>query len=63
MYINGCKVGFYRGDVKLLMDDIGALKPTVFPTVPRLLNRVYDKVHAEIFSPDYIEIDLTKISD
>lgn len=44
MYINGCQVGFYRGDVKLLMEDIGVLKPTVFPTVPRLLNRVYDKV-------------------
>ena len=54
MYINGCQVGFYRGDVKLLMDDIGALKPTVFPTVPRLLNRVYDKVH-QFFSHDHIE--------
>ena len=54
MYINGCQVGFYRGDVKLLMEDIGALKPTVFPTVPRLLNRVYDKVH-QFFSHDHIE--------
>ncbi len=44
MYINGCGVGFYRGDVKLLMDDIGKLRPTVFPSVPRLLNRIYDKV-------------------
>ena len=43
VYLNGCQVGFYRGDVKLLMDDIGALKPTIFPSVPRLLNRLYDK--------------------
>ncbi len=48
MYINGCQVGFYRGDVKLLMDDIGALRPTIFPSVPRLLNRVYDKVMATV---------------
>ena len=40
----GARVGFYRGDVKLLIEDIQALKPTIFITVPRLLNRVYDKV-------------------
>ena len=55
MYINGCQVGFYRGDVKLLMEDIGALKPTVFPTVPRLLNRVYDKVHQFFFTRSHRE--------
>ena len=62
MYINGCQVGFYRGDVKLLMDDIGALKPTVFPTVPRLLNRVYDKVH-QFFHMITSRVNLTKIKD
>ena len=44
IYIRGGCVGFYRGDVRLLMEDIAELKPAVFPTVPRLLNRVYDKV-------------------
>ena len=43
-YYNGAKIGFFQGDVKTLMDDIKELKPTVFPSVPRLLNRVYDKV-------------------
>ena len=43
-YYNGAKIGFFQGDVKTLMDDIQELKPTVFPSVPRLLNRVYDKV-------------------
>ncbi|CAG7835931.1 unnamed protein product [Allacma fusca] len=42
--IEGASIGFYRGDVLTLLDDIKFLKPTVFPTVPRLLNRVYDKV-------------------
>ena len=48
MYMLGGRVGFSRGDVKLLMDDIAELKPTVFPTVPRLLNRVYDKVKSTL---------------
>ena len=42
--MNSGKIGFYRGDVKLLIEDIQALKPTIFVSVPRLLNRVYDKV-------------------
>jgi len=37
-------IGFFQGDIKLLMDDIATLRPTVFPVVPRLLNRIYDKV-------------------
>jgi long-chain acyl-CoA synthetase len=40
----GGQIGFFQGDVKLLMDDIKELRPTLFPSVPRLLNRFYDKV-------------------
>ena len=47
MHLNGAKVGYYQGNIKVLMDDIAALKPTVFPTVPRLLNRLYDKVYID----------------
>jgi len=43
-FMHGAHLGFSSGDVKLLTDDLMALKPTVFPTVPRLLNRMYDKV-------------------
>ena len=43
---HGARIGFFRGDVKKLTDDIQALKPNIFPTVPRLLNRIYDKVRA-----------------
>jgi len=45
---HGMRVGFFRGDVKLLLDDIETLKPTIFCSVPRLLNRVYDKVLAGV---------------
>ncbi|KAL4147322.1 hypothetical protein PRNP1_011078 [Phytophthora ramorum] len=41
---NGASVGYYSGDVKLLMDDLAELKPTIFPSVPRLLNRIHDKI-------------------
>ena len=44
IFLYGGQIGFFRGDVKLLLDDIQALKPTIFPGVPRLLNRIYDKV-------------------
>ncbi|KAL2911690.1 medium-chain fatty acid-CoA ligase faa2 [Polyrhizophydium stewartii] len=40
----GAAIGFYRGDVALLLDDIAALSPTIFPSVPRLLNRIYDRI-------------------
>uniref|UniRef100_A0A665X3S2 Long-chain-fatty-acid--CoA ligase n=1 Tax=Echeneis naucrates TaxID=173247 RepID=A0A665X3S2_ECHNA len=45
------KVGFYQGDISLLMDDIKTLKPTFFPVVPRLLNRIYDKILGSVTSP------------
>jgi hypothetical protein len=32
-----------------LFDDIATLRPTVFPSVPRLFNRLYDKVLSTSF--------------
>jgi len=40
LYAHGAQVGFFRGEVLTLTNDIQALRPTVFPSVPRLLNRV-----------------------
>ncbi|EOY25016.1 AMP-dependent synthetase and ligase family protein isoform 3, partial [Theobroma cacao] len=37
----GASIGFWRGDVKLLVEDIGELKPTFFCAVPRVLDRIY----------------------
>src|SRR5262245_21126754 len=44
----GACAGFYRGDVRLLFEDIATLAPTLFISVPRLWNRLYDKVMAAI---------------
>ncbi|XP_031438471.1 long-chain-fatty-acid--CoA ligase 5 [Clupea harengus] len=51
VYHVGGRVGFFQGDIKLLPDDMKTLKPTIFPVVPRLLNRVYDKVQSGAQSP------------
>eukprot|EP00842_Homolaphlyctis_polyrhiza_P004935 jgi/Hompol1/5442/HPOL_001936-RA len=44
----GASVGFYQGDNLKLMDDAVELKPTVFASVPRLYNRIYDKVFSSV---------------
>ena len=43
----GGRIGFYSGDVKKLIDDVKELKPTLFIAVPRILYRIYDKVHCD----------------
>lgn len=44
----GASIGYYQGDTAKLLDDIAELKPTVFCSVPRLFNRIYDKVLAGV---------------
>ncbi len=44
----GVSVGFYSGDVATLLDDVLTLQPTIFASVPRLWNRIYDKVLAGV---------------
>lgn len=51
MIAHGARIGFFQGDIRLLMDDLTALKPTVFPVVPRLLNRMYDKIFGQANTP------------
>ncbi|XP_034564345.1 long-chain-fatty-acid--CoA ligase 5 [Notolabrus celidotus] len=51
VYSVGARVGFFQGDIRLLPDDMKTLQPTIFPVVPRLLNRVYDKVQSGAKSP------------
>jgi long-chain acyl-CoA synthetase len=40
----GFQIGYYGGDPLKLLEDVGVLKPTVFNTVPRILNRIYSKI-------------------
>uniref|UniRef100_A0A8C7GKF9 Arachidonate--CoA ligase n=1 Tax=Oncorhynchus kisutch TaxID=8019 RepID=A0A8C7GKF9_ONCKI len=46
--VHGGRIGFFQGDIRLLMDDLTTLRPTVFPVVPRLLNRMFDKANTSL---------------
>lgn len=49
--------GFYRGDTTKLVDDIGILSPTLFPSVPRLYNRIYSTIKSKIEAqPDHLKM-------
>ncbi|KAJ1507134.1 Long chain acyl-CoA synthetase 7 peroxisomal [Coelomomyces lativittatus] len=41
---HGARIGFYQGDTLKLLQDITVLRPTLFISVPRLFNRIHDKV-------------------
>ncbi|GJJ70329.1 long-chain acyl-CoA synthetase [Entomortierella parvispora] len=51
----GSRIGYFRGDILTLLDDVVELKPTFFPAVPRLLNKIYAKlVAATIEAPGLV---------
>lgn len=39
---SGAASGYYSGNLLKLTEDMAILKPTFFPTVPRLLSKLYD---------------------
>ncbi|KAM7533296.1 hypothetical protein Aperf_G00000124682 [Anoplocephala perfoliata] len=43
-YVGG-RIGFYSGNIATLSDDMVALRPTIFLTVPRLLCRIFDTIY------------------
>jgi long-chain acyl-CoA synthetase len=44
----GGRMGFYQGETLKILEDLTALRPTLFPSVPRLLNRIHDKLLAGV---------------
>lgn len=42
----GARLGFFSGKVDNLLEDMQILKPTLFNTVPRLLNRIYTGMYS-----------------
>nr|XP_006630030.1 PREDICTED: long-chain-fatty-acid--CoA ligase 1 [Lepisosteus oculatus] len=48
---HGARIGFFQGDIRLLMDDLKTLRPTLFPVVPRLLNRMFDRIFGQANTP------------
>ncbi|CAI9094303.1 OLC1v1030020C1 [Oldenlandia corymbosa var. corymbosa] len=55
-FINhGASIGFWRGDVKLLVEDISELKPSIFCAVPRVLDRIYSGLQQKIAAGGFIK--------
>lgn len=53
---HGARCGYSRGSVAEFIEDITVLRPTAMIAVPRILNRVYDKMVSEIEKkPDFIK--------
>ncbi|GMR60431.1 hypothetical protein PMAYCL1PPCAC_30626, partial [Pristionchus mayeri] len=50
----GGSIGYFRGDILKLGEDMQTLQPTFFPVVPRLLNRMYDGVMAKVNGANFI---------
>jgi len=44
----GGSIGYWQGDVKHILDDVGVLKPTFFCGVPRIFDRIYSAVMAKM---------------
>jgi long-chain acyl-CoA synthetase len=43
-YYYGASIGFWRGDILTIRDDLALLKPTLLPGVPRLFSRFSDVI-------------------
>ncbi|KAI1316323.1 Long chain acyl-CoA synthetase 7 peroxisomal [Mortierella claussenii] len=48
MISGAARIGYYQGDILKLLDDVAVLRPTIFVSVPRLFNRIHDKVLAGV---------------
>jgi long-chain acyl-CoA synthetase len=40
----GSKIGFYCGNPLKITEDCALLRPSLFPSVPRLFNRIHGKI-------------------
>ncbi|XVE94101.1 hypothetical protein REPUB_Repub01dG0252000 [Reevesia pubescens] len=50
----GSSIGFWRGDVRYLMDDVQELKPTAFCAVPRVYDRIYTGIVNKVASGGFL---------
>jgi len=44
LIVEGCSLGIFSGDVKLIKDDLATLRPTLFISVPRIYNKFYGAI-------------------
>uniref|UniRef100_A0A8C9H5C8 Long-chain-fatty-acid--CoA ligase n=1 Tax=Piliocolobus tephrosceles TaxID=591936 RepID=A0A8C9H5C8_9PRIM len=44
----GTRVGYYSGNIQKVLEDIQELKPTLFISVPRLYNRLHERIFSSL---------------
>ncbi|KAK1351068.1 long-chain fatty acid CoA synthetase [Hamiltosporidium tvaerminnensis] len=54
MLYSRARIAFYRGNVKLLLEDINIIKPTFFVGVPRVFDVFKEKIEAKIAEKGFI---------
>lgn len=59
---NGASIGFWRGDVKLLVEDIAELKPSIFCAVPRVLDRIHAGLTEKLSAGSLLKRTVFKIA-
>jgi len=50
----GAKIGYFQGDLKLLLNDFETLQPTVIPSVPRVLNKAFDRINTLVHAKSIV---------
>lgn len=50
MYMGG-SIGYFSGKIERLTEDLQLLKPTMLPSVPRVLNRIAGQIQAQMDAP------------
>ncbi|KAK6742154.1 hypothetical protein RB195_009802 [Necator americanus] len=58
----GARIGYFSGSIPHLLEDIAALRPTAFPVVPRLLNRLYGAIQSRVQNGSFITKMIYKIA-
>lgn len=58
LFMVGASIGFYQGDTLKILEDIKALRPTIFPSVPRLFNRIHDKIKGGVMQAGGLKASL-----
>lgn len=46
--LKGMRIGFFQGNPTKLVEDCGVLRPTFFPSVPRLWNKIYGTIQGRM---------------
>lgn len=50
----GYAIGCFQGDTLKLVDDVTVLKPTIFPGVPRVWQRIHDRIKGQVDESNFI---------